>query len=60
MPSLPSPVANIDSPISSLNPQPNQGLLGSNVSAGVGVQPGQNAVYRPSNPQGEYIFIHIY
>lgn len=52
MPSLPSPVANIDSPISSLNPQPNQGLLGSNVSAGVGVQPGQNAVYRPSNPQG--------
>lgn len=54
LPSLPSPVANIDSPMSSLTSQSNQNIVGTGVTGGVGVQSnvGQSNVYRPPNPQG--------
>ncbi|XP_031341690.1 mediator of RNA polymerase II transcription subunit 25-like isoform X2 [Photinus pyralis] len=52
LPSLPSPVANIDSPISTLTSQSNQNLMGNSVTGGVGVQQNVGQSYRPPNPQG--------
>ncbi|XP_018326759.1 mediator of RNA polymerase II transcription subunit 25 isoform X2 [Agrilus planipennis] len=52
IPSLPSPLPNTDSPITSQ--AANQNILASTMNTGVGVQGGvgQNPVYRPTNPQG--------
>ncbi|KAK5643320.1 hypothetical protein RI129_007165 [Pyrocoelia pectoralis] len=51
LPSLPSPVANIDSPIT-LTSQSNQNLMGNSGTGGVGVQSNVGQTYRPPNPQG--------